>query len=79
MASPLLNVHCITEPSCKYPVALRVTMDDGTVQTYNLESKTEFSFNRFMQETQESLDRLFACFTVGYKYKPPERKKYRNR
>ena len=64
MAKPLLDVVCITEPYCDYPVAVRLTMDDGTVQTYNLENKTDYMFEKVM----ESLSRM----KVGY---PPQRKR----
>ena len=64
MAKPLLDVVCIIEPYCDYPVAVRLTMDDGTVQTYNLENKTDYMFEKVM----ESLNRM----KVGY---PPQRKR----
>lgn len=66
VARPLLNIHCITEQNCDYPVALRVTMDDGTVQTYNLENKTFYQFRKVL----ESLDRM----TVGYQYRGGKRR-----
>ena len=59
MCKPLLDIHCIEKPYCKYPVAIRVTMMDGTVQTYNLETKTEYRF----------LDRLRMNLTQGYPQK----------
>ena len=62
MAKPLLDINCITEPSCDYPVAVRILMDDGTVQTYGLENKMEMQFAKVMN----SLEKL----TVGYQYKP---------
>lgn len=34
MAKPLLKIHCEEKPYCTYPVALKVAMDDGTIQTY---------------------------------------------
>lgn len=34
MAKPLLNIHCETKPYCKYPVAVKIPMNNGTVQTY---------------------------------------------
>ena len=67
MAKPLLDIHCIEEPYCEYPVAVKVTMDDGTVQTYDLRNKYEYKFRNVI----ESLDK----FTVGYQFKPEKRKR----
>ncbi len=66
MAKPLLKIHCIEEAYCDYPVAVRIAMDDGTVQTYCLENKTDYQFGKVM----ESLDKL----TVGYQYRPRKRR-----
>ena len=66
LAKPLLNIHCIREEGCEYPVAIKVTMDDGTVQTYGLENRTDYLFDKVM----ESVTKV----TVGYRYKPPKRK-----
>lgn len=60
MAKPLLDIHCINEPFCEYPVAIRVTMDDGTVQTYDLRNKMEYKFGEIMM----AMDRM----KVGYQY-----------
>ena len=60
MAKPLLDIHCINEPFCEYPVAIRVTMDDGTVQTYDLRNKMEYKFGEILAV----LDRM----KVGYQY-----------
>lgn len=60
LANPLLEIHCIREPYCEYPVAVRVTMDDGTIQTYELKNKMEYKFG----EVLKALDKL----TVGYQY-----------
>ena len=68
VARPLLDINCITEPSCDYPVAVKILMDDGTVQTYALENKMDLQFQKVMQ----CLDRI----KIGYQYKP---KKRRNR
>lgn len=67
MAKPLLDIHCITEEYCDYPVAVRITMDDGTIQTYALENKFDYKFDKVM----ENLDRI----KVGYQYKPPKRRR----
>lgn len=69
MAKPLLDIHCVTEPYCDYPVAVKLTMDDGSIQTYVLENKTEIMFGKVM----ESLHKV----TVGYQYKPKHRRKNR--
>ncbi len=66
MAKPLVDVVCITEPSCEYPVAVKLLMDDGTVQTYDLTNKMDYQFNKVM----ESLGKI----TVGYQYKSKRRK-----
>ena len=68
MAKPLLDIVCITEPYCDYPVAVRLTMDDGSVQTYTLENKTEYMFQKVM----DSLDHMCG-------YHPPEIKRRRHR
>ena len=75
MAKPLLNVHCITEESCKYPTALKVPMDDGTVQTYNLVCNEHPNF----KEAMDALDRMFECIHVGYQYEPVVRNRRKNR
>lgn len=69
MARPLLDIHCITEESCDYPVAVKVAMDDGTVQTYTLDNKMDLQFKKVMN----SLEKL----TVGYQYKQRKRRKNR--
>lgn len=66
MAKPLLDVHCIIEESCDYPVAVKIAMDDGTIQTYTLDNKMDYQFQKVMK----SLNKL----TVGYQYKPKRRK-----
>ena len=75
MAKPLLNIHCIEDKYSEYPVQLKVTMDDGTVQTYNLEQKVEPHF----EEAMDALDRMFACIQIGYQYEPQRQRKYRRR
>jgi len=72
MAKPLLNIHCIEESSCEYPVAVRIAMDDGTVQTYALENKTEIQFSKIMNclhRIQANIEDL----RVGYQYDPKKR------
>ena len=67
MARPLLKVHCIEKDYCEYPVAVKIAMDDGTVQTYTLDCKADYQFDKVMK----SLEKL----TVGYQYKPETRKR----
>ena len=60
MAKPLLEIHCVREPYCEYPVAVKVTMDDGTVQTYELKNKMEYKFGEVMK--------ALARMETGYQY-----------
>ena len=69
MAKPLLDIVCIEEPYCDYPVAVRLTMDDGTVQTYNLENKTDYMFQKVMDSVRH----------MNTGYHPPAQKKRRYR
>lgn len=67
MAKPLLDISCIEESSCKYPVAVRIAMDDGTIQTYNLECQPHPNFVSAM----DALGRMFDCIEIsGYQYRP---------
>lgn len=66
MARPLLDIHCINEPYCDYPVAVKIAMDDGTVQTYTLDNKMDMQFQKVM----DSLNKM----TVGYQCRPRRRK-----
>lgn len=70
MARPLLKIHSITEPYCDYPVALKIAMDDGTVQTYTLENKMDYKFDKLMDSVRKSVE-------IGYQYKPKHEKKRR--
>ena len=75
MAKPLLDIKCITEESCKYPVAVRIAMDDGTVQTYDLKCEMHPNFS----EAMDALDRMFDCIHVtGYKYVPKDQRRRKN-
>ena len=58
---PLLDIHCITEPFCQYPVAIKVAMEDGTIQTYELKNKMEYKFGQVMT--------ALAKMEVGYEYR----------
>jgi polyribonucleotide nucleotidyltransferase len=70
MAKPLLKIHCITEPYCQYPVAVRITMDDGTVQTYSLDNKMEYKFDNLLKKVKKSVE-------IGYQYSGRHEKKNR--
>ena len=58
---PLLDIHCITEPYCQYPVAVRITMEDGSIQTYELKNKMEYKCGQVMT--------ALAKMEVGYEYR----------
>lgn len=76
MARPLLDVVCIEEDSCKYPIALKVNMDDGTVQTYTLECNPHPNF----AEAMDALERMFDCVKItGYQYKPKKNRTHRGK
>lgn len=75
MAKPLLDVYYEEKPLCKYPVQLRIAMDDGTVQTYNLEVKQPIE-NPSFREAMDALGRMFERIEIGYQYgKEPSRKR----
>lgn len=61
MANPLLELHCVKEPYCQYPVAIKVAMDDGTVQTYDLRNKMEYKFGQVLV--------ALAKMETGYQYR----------
>ena len=67
MARPLLDIVCIEEEYCDYPVAVRITMDDGTVQTYGLENKYDYMFDKVLNNLEN--------IKVGYKYQPQKRRR----
>jgi hypothetical protein len=66
LVKPLLKIYGTTEHYCKYPTELRVTMEDGTVQTYVLENKTTYQFENVM--------RCVNRVKVGYQYGEPQKK-----
>lgn len=66
MAKPLLDIHCVTEPYCDYPVAVKILMDDGSVQTYELKNKTDYQFSKVMN--------ALAKMQTGYQYRGEHRK-----
>jgi hypothetical protein len=63
---PLLDINCHYDSYCEYPTMVKLTMLDGTVQTYILQNKTEFQFNKVMNCLEKMV--------TGYKAK-----KYRRR
>ena len=65
MPKPLLNIHSKYEPFCEYPTVLRVAMDDGTIQTYVLESKTTYQFDNVMK----CMKRMKLGYQCGYPVK----------
>ena len=65
MARPLLDIHCITKPGCKYPVAVKIAMDDGSVKTYNIEEDFSPKFRTFTANMEESIE-----ISIGYQYRP---------
>ena len=69
MAKPLLNIYGKREPFCDYPTVLRIAMDDGTVQKYILENRSEYQFNNVLK----CINRM----AVGYQYKEPVNKRKR--
>ena len=70
MAKPLLKIHVSeTEEFCDYPTAVKIPMDDGTVQTYVLENKTSYQFNKVMK----CLNRM----KVVYQYRYPRKRRCR--
>ena len=72
MAKPLLDILCThTEPYCPYPIEMKVTMDDGSIQTYVLQNKTEYMFNTVLAGLN-NLERMCG-------YHPPQTKRRRHR
>lgn len=69
MARPLLNIVCITEPGCKYPVGVRILMDNGKEKTYWLGQEQTPFFTRSKEIFEESLD-----ISIGYQYTKPKRR-----
>lgn len=61
LAKPLLDIHCVNEPYCNYPTAIKVAMDDGTIQTYELKNKMEYKFGEVMK--------CIAKMETGYQYR----------
>ena len=68
MKRPLLDIHCHYDPYCEYPTVVRLTMDDGTVQNYILQNRTEYQFRKVL----DCVDRMDA----GY---PKRRRNRRSR
>ena len=71
MVRPLLkDIHCIEEPNCEYPVAVRLAMEDGSVMTYTLENAVSPKVLKAQNLIEESIH-----ISIGYQYG----KKRRNR
>lgn len=73
MARPLVDLFCIEREGCKYPVAVRILMDDSTVQTYTLDS----SVSPVVQKASDILKESISI-SIGYQHMPMKRKR-RNR
>ena len=72
MAKPLLDILCTkTEPYCPYPIEMKVTMDDGSIQTYILQNKTEYMFNTVLAGLN-NLERM-----IGYSDIWQRKRRYR--
>ena len=73
MARPLVDLFCIEREGCKYPVAVRILMDDNTVQTYTLDSRVSPVVQKASDILKHSID-----ISIGYQHMPMKRKR-RNR
>ena len=73
MARPLVDLFCIEREGCKYPVAVRILMDDSTVQTYTLDSSVSPVVQKASDILKESIN-----ISIGYQHMPMKRKR-RNR
>lgn len=67
MALPLLDIHTHYDAYCEYPTSIKIAFDDHSVQTYVLQNKMDYQFNRVL----ESINSM----KVGY----PKTKNRRNR
>lgn len=68
MARPLLDIHCIEEPNCEYPAAVKLLMDDGSIQTYVFEGKEPPHIQKARNIFEQSLE-----ISIGYQYRPKRR------
>ena len=73
MARPLVDLFCIEREGCKYPVAVRILMDDNTVQTYTFDSRVSPVVQKASDILKESIS-----ISIGYQHMPMKRKR-RNR
>lgn len=73
MARPLVDLFCIEREGCKYPIAVRILMDDNTVQTYTLDSRVSPVVQKASDILKHSID-----ISIGYQHMPMKRKR-RNR
>lgn len=69
MAKPLVDLFCIEKEGCKYPVAVRILMDDSTVQTYTLDTKVSPVVQKASDILTESIS-----ISIGYQYVPKRRR-----
>lgn len=65
MARPILNINCIDKPGCDYPAAVRLLMDDNTVQTYVLKADVSPHVVKTRENFEESIQ-----ISIGYQYRP---------
>ena len=68
LARPLLDIHCINRNGCKYPVAVKIAMDDGSVQTYSLDSMPSPNVIKATEILEQSIE-----ISIGYQYRPKRR------
>jgi len=68
VAKPLLDIHCINRNGCKYPVAVKIAMDDGSVQTYTLDSMPSPNVVKATEILEQSIE-----ISIGYQYRPKRR------
>ena len=72
MARPLVDLFCIEMEGCKYPVAVRILMDDSTVQTYTLDS----SVSPVVQKASDILKHSINI-SIGYQHMPMRKRRNR--
>lgn len=72
MARPLVDLFCIEREGCKYPIAVRILMDDNTVQTYTLDNSVSPVVQKASDILKESIN-----ISIGYQFMP--KRKRRNR
>ena len=65
MVKPLLNIHCVEKPGCKYPSEVLLLMKDGTVQRF-------VYYAPVSPCVQKASDILLNSIhiSIGYQYQP---------